>query len=339
MPVADLVQILVEHWSALEADSPTASNHLRSSELPVLCDSGAVLAAVDSEGLRHILVPLEARQRVGRRVDGVNLTVVETALETTNTFARYADVCCADRSLNDLFSEVCSDILIAIEGAPGKALTATNTVIARWRSLFDSSRTLLGEARLSGLFAELWTLRDLMLRSPSAALSWTGPGGYCHDFSAGRSAVEVKSTTTTESRTVRIHGLDQLDAPHDGKLHLRWMRLAARSDGTSLGEIVDELLSLTDDPPSFLDKLDSSGFRIADRNWYQHNRFVIVDDRWFEVDKSFPKLSLSQLTAAGIPVSVSDVEYSIEIPDGSYGSLSSGAIEDLIEKLVEGLAG
>ncbi|MGC5163016.1 PD-(D/E)XK motif protein [Rhodococcus sp. DT1] len=339
MPAADLVEVLIEHWSALEADSPTAPHHLRTSVLPVSCHSGVVLAAVDSEGLRHILVPLAAHQRVGRRTEGVNLKVVETALETTNTFIRYVDVCCADRALNDLFSEVCSDILIAIEAAPGKALTAANAVIARWRSLFDSSQSPLGEARLSGLFAELCTLRDFMLRSPSAALSWTGPAGHCHDFSGGRYAVEVKSTTTTESRTVRIHGLDQLDAPHDGKLNLRWMRLAARSDGTSLGEIVDELLSLTDDPPAFLDKLDRSGFRIADRKRYQHDRFVIVDDRWFEVDTSFPKLSLSNLTAAGIPVAVSDVEYSIEIPDRSHGSLSSGAIEDLIENLVEELAG
>ncbi|MGO4200616.1 PD-(D/E)XK motif protein [Rhodococcus sp. TAF43] len=333
-----LRDVLIDHWKALESDRPTGAHRMRTSELPVDGNGGPLLAAVDADGLRHILVPILRNQRVRRQAEGVNLRVSERALETSSTYVRYADVSCLNRELNDLFSDVCSDVLLAVATMPSKALGATNHVLDRWRSLFATSTVVLRESRLTGLFAELWVLRRLLRQSSSAVWAWAGPAGHRHDFAFGADAFEVKATTATDGRRVRIHGLDQLDAPHNGSLFMTWMRLHQCTDGESLVDLVDDVLKLSDDQAALVDKLKRAGYRLDDSDWYRDVRFEVVEDAWYVVDTDFPRLTSAQLSDSGLPVCVSDVEYTIELPDPAASGLDASAVDALHARVTKDIA-
>ncbi len=284
---------------------------MRTAVLGVDCVAGELLAGVDHDGHRHLLVPLTHLQRLRGRLDGANLRFTETPLETDDDYRRYADVYCVERQLDQLFSEVCVDVLEAVEARPNQALAATNEVLATWRSLFAPSNTVLRTSALAGLFGELVMLRDLLSKTPSAALMWHGPAGERHDFTSGKIAVEVKTTTRPDGRAARIHGLDQLNPPMNGRLHLRWIRVAQESDGESVPDLVRHVLAATDDPPTVHSMLAEVGFRLSDDSRYESIRFRIVEDDLLTVTDGFPRL----LAATAGATAIRDVEYTIDVPE------------------------
>ncbi|OYD71389.1 PD-(D/E)XK motif protein [Rhodococcus sp. OK302] len=327
--------ILADHWNALEAVRPTSEERLRTSRLPVDTSTGQLLAAVDAHGARHILVPIENNQRVKRHLDGVNLRVDERALETSGIYSRYADISCLDHNLNAIFTDMCSDVILGVASNPKYALASTNKVLDRWRSLFASSNSLLRESQLTGLFAELWVLRELLRKSSSAVSKWTGPSGHRHDFTFGCNALEIKGSLATSGRRVRIHGLSQLDAPAEGNLYLRWIRLQSHPNGHSIGSLVEEILNLGDDAQSVAENLKILGYFLADADSYRNNRFQVTEDIWYHIDVNFPRLTERQLSDAGILTSAVDVSYSIDLPDPVIQGLPPSAVSTLLDSLMK----
>lgn len=304
-----LRDVLDEHWQQLESSVPSSTRRLRTSELPSISDSGRLVAAVDHEGLRHLLIPLAAQQRVRRGATGAVLTLRERALEDVDTYGRYADLCCSRPDLNDVFTGLCSDVLTTVEKNPKRPLKAMYLVVDRWRALFQSTGSPLDNEQLAGLFGELMVLRRLIELSSAATEHWKGPSGHRHDFVFAPSAIEVKASTATEGRRVRVHGADQLECPTDGRLDLVWIRLERVTDGgEGMVELVDHLRRLSDDENGLLLKLAQVGYRPTDVELYRDVRFVVREELWFEVDQSFPRL-----TPTDLPVDVLDVQYSIDI--------------------------
>nr|WP_176457356.1 MULTISPECIES: PD-(D/E)XK motif protein [unclassified Rhodococcus (in: high G+C Gram-positive bacteria)] len=330
MSTEGVQHVLIDHWAVLEKEPPPSGGKLRTTGLPVESDAGQLLAAVDSEGRRHLLVPILPSQHVGSHPFGANLRFAERTISTGPAFHRYADVVCLNVELDDLFTEVCSDVMLAVAGNPGSALRVTTSVLSRWRSLFVSSSSVLTESKLVGLFSELLVLRELLRRNSSAAAYWRGPDGHRHDFDFGTNAIEVKSTSATDGRRVGIHGLDQLDPPQNGRLWLCWNRLERRSGALTLNALVSEVLRLTDDYAGLLGKLGNVGYRTADREWYLAAAFESVESSWYSVDGSFPRLTSSQLKAAGVAIDVVNASYSIDLPDPGTFGLRASAVDDIL---------
>jgi len=107
--------------------------------------------------------------------------------------------------------------------------------------LFATGTSALGPSRLAGLFGELVVLERLLERRGDAANLWTGPSGHRHDFTGVTRSVEVKTSTATEGRRVRIHGLDQLEAPSGAGLDLVWVRVEQNASGRSVPALVEDL--------------------------------------------------------------------------------------------------
>lgn len=328
--------ILSDHWKALEARPTSSSRKVRTSDLPVDVGGKNLLAGVDASGVRHVMIPIEAHQHVGTNLGGANLRVTEISFESNDIYQRYADLCCVNPDLVDLFTDVSGDVILAVAAEPHSALRAMNNELQRWQSLFAASTIALNESKLLGLFAELLLLRMLLKRDSSAARRWSGPSGDRHDFSHDSIALEVKASSKTEGRRVAIHGLDQLDPPHDGELWLLWTRLVKHADGLRFIKLVDEVLSLTDDPTSVVKLLERTGYRLADRKNYTDVSFRTVESAWYSVDKTFPRLVNSQLTAAGVPIEVANVTYSIDLPDPGSHALSLEETEAVLSAFVTG---
>lgn len=324
-------------WTALEARPTTGEHRLRVSHLPVGTEQGPLVAAVDHEGHRHLLIPISAQRKVRPGLDGPVLRLRKRPLEDEDTYQTYADLACLRGDLNDLFTGLCVDVLAAVGELPDNPVKALYRVLDRWKALFQFHGPALGPEQLAGLFAELTVLRQLLERDPSAHRLWRGPKGHRHDFSTGTVAVEVKAGTDGTGRRPRIHGLDQLEPPVDGTLCLAWLglhRVLTTDGGTGFVEQVERVLEMCDDEPALLGLLAECGYRHFEAYHYRHVRFAVAEEKWYAVDHGFPGLTGAALRSAGLPVSILDVEYTIDLSGESPTALAPDELTRTIDRLL-----
>ncbi|MFE5207396.1 PD-(D/E)XK motif protein [Streptomyces sp. NPDC056600] len=325
-------------WTRLEAEQTTGEHRLRVAPLPVVTDRGPLMAAVDHEGLRHLLVPVDSRKKLSREFRGQVLHLRKRPLEDEDSYQSYADLACLRADFWDLFTEMCVDVLETTRPLPRYPVKALYLVIDRWKALFHRQSPVLGPEQLLGLFGELLVLARLLRIDAQAHRLWLGPDGHRHDFSSDSVAVEVKASTATEGRRPRIHGLDQLDpVAEGGSIALVWVRLSSslsESAGESLPELVERVLELADDDGSLLGRLARAGYQPSDAEHYRSVRFVVEEQRWYRADSpGFPGLTTRTLAEAGVSVSVLDVEYTIDLSGDLPAPMPVGDVTKLIEQM------
>ncbi|WP_071812841.1 PD-(D/E)XK motif protein [Lentzea guizhouensis] len=325
-----LRNLLDKHWFELEQDVASAPNRLRTSPLPTPTDNGRLNVAVDHEGRRHLLVPLSVSQHVRTRGDGSALRLRERPLEDDESYVRYADLCCTRTDLHDVFTGLCGDVLQAVEAAPERPLKALYSVLDRWRALFQKSSAELSAEQLAGLFGELLVLRRLLQSWPTATDWWLGPSGNRHDIVVGTHAIEVKSSLAQEERRFRVHGAAQLEAPQSGNLHLVWFKLARSQDqGLRLLDLIDQTRRIADDESGFFAKLALIGYRPVDADLYRDVRFTVLEERWYEIADSFPRIRPDS-----VPESIRDVHYTIDLDAVATQPLGKLQIDDRLAEIL-----
>ncbi|MEU4395992.1 PD-(D/E)XK motif protein [Kribbella sp. NPDC023855] len=334
MPLRVVVQDL---WDALGNRTSSASDRLRVADTPVTSTAGPVAVALDDAGCRHLLVPISAERVVRGGLDGPTLVLRKRTLVDGDDRRTFADLGCLRKDLDDVFTGLCADVLQSVDREPHDPLKVLYGRLDRWRALFRTSGHLLGPEQQAGLFAELTVLTDLLELDPSAHRTWTGPERYRHDFVGAGHAVEVKSTIVSDGRRIRVHGLDQLEAPPGG-LHLYWIRLDPRSEtGRSLNSLVDRALELCDDEGDLWTRLAAAGYHVVDRRHYDQPRFAVAARRRYSVGPDFPRLVAGDLDEAGLSINVTDVHYTVDLSSEPPIPVSDDQAEDhLVAMLQDG---
>jgi hypothetical protein len=298
----------------------------------VTVPAGEVLAGLDLSGGRHLLVPLTAGAsfKEDRRSAGVQIRQV--ALEESETLTEFADVVCLVPRLNDLFADVAADMLEVLATDEADPPRVCKEVLDNWRELLDRpDPRLLGPQQLAGLFGELLLVEELSRQNPASALdAWTGPAKRQHDFARGHSAIEVKTTTVREGRIVEIHGVEQLEPPLDGSLHLSFVRLDVDSDGLSVPLLIDRILGLGTDRAALLELLARAGYDPTRAAEYDFPRFVVRERRFYEVNDSFPKITPDGFTAGSVPAGVLRLRYDVDLTGEPPYPLEPAAVTELI---------
>ena len=141
---------------------------------------------------------------------------------------------------------------------------------------------------LVGLYGELVVLEDLLRVHRASVKCWTGPFGGRHDFSGRRFALEVKSTLTRVSKTVHISGIEQLMPPASGSelglMHLVLERAGAA--GRTLGDLLESITALTDDPSRLADALRELGLQSwREARDFKTHRFRVLSRTTYRVDR------------------------------------------------------
>lgn len=284
----------------------------RSAEIGTRTPHGPVLAAVQDDGTRHLLVPIDPRHTLKQDLDGESVTLRRRVLEDESSYRVYAALALVDDQLRDLFAALCVEVVARIEAQPSRAVAALHRALADWRALLTGARRTLTPAALAGLFGELYVLRAMTAADPGAVAFWTGPSGSAQDFHKVPDALEVKATTSPESRVVRIHGVDQLDLAEPGRLVLTWLRL--RTDrGRSVPELVDELTESVDDPSALVVALAAVGYDARDREVYARRSFEVVEQRSYRVRPGFPRIVAASLVGDATLAGVGAVHYDVDL--------------------------
>lgn len=331
--------LIERRWRGLESDWASGERKVRVAELPIDTAYGPPAVAVDYDGHRHMLVPINSHQKVRRGLAGPVLLLRKRSLEGEESYQTYADLGCLRADFHDLFTMLCAEVLQTIGPLSENPIKALYRVLDRWKALFQVKGAPLGAEQIAGLFAELTVLIRLLREDPSAQALWRGPSGHPHDFIAGLTAIEVKASVSREGRRARIHGLGQLEAPSGGTLRLAWYRLERDSNyGQSLVELAERALDLCDDEHTLLGLLSEAGYHSSDSDHYRDLRFSINEERWYAVDAVFPKLTSNDLATAAIPVTVLDVAYMIDLSSEPPNPMGQDRVSEYLTTMIRSSA-
>ena len=330
----DLGWEIERRWTQLgELSSP---EEMRILDLPQSVAGVPVYLGVAIDGAR-LLVPFAKDEhrafRPETRSRGIELQARQ--LEQDGDKRWYLDVVCTRSDLRWLFSSFVADILLRIRRHPETSPVAiVKTCFTAWRALFSAAERRLTIKQLAGLFGELHILDRMLARSPSAVLLWKGPLREPHDFVSPGLDLEVKTTLSGEDDVVYVHGLAQLAAPAEGRLHLAHMRVEVPSpDGESVPDLIGRLRD-SDTTGRLMSLLQAAGYHHEHRATYTDLAFKLVDERWFPVDDRFPRLTAASFPKAEVPLGLSEFRYSLDLSTVSVTALSATEVSELLESMV-----
>jgi len=305
-------------WSKLTGTGPVGENLTARIAVPTITER--LLAAIDIEGRRHLLIPLKPDdedlrdiQSRGIRVETRQLTVHD--LGTT----RYIDFICLDSAGHGAFDLIAGELASGLRAGNSNAAKLGSSVLSKWRRFWALPlwQTLSREAQL-GLFAELWFFSVWLIPKVGgikALAGWRGPFGARHDFEWPGRSVEVKGTTSNRGRAHRINGLDQLLPPETGELLFFSLRL--REEGGAINNLPGVIAScrnLLDGDA--LDRFESAlaqvGYSPAHDEEYAKLKLRVVGQELFRVEGNFPRITPESF-AAGLPSGIERVEYEINL--------------------------
>lgn len=306
--------LLETAWATLS--SLRAGRGVDTSPVDIQVPAGPLRAGLDGYGARHLLIPAgEDPVQDDRRSAGV--VMVEQELTFNGQVERFADVVCTSPELNDVFTALAADICGSLADAPDHPLDVISGVLSRWRKLLAqaSARTEFTREAAVGLQGELSILdRAVDLAGVTALDAWTGPDRLHHDFRAGDTAVEVKTTTAREGLRVEIHGIEQLDHSADVRLHLAVLRMIEDPAGSTLPEAVEALANRVN-RTALMERLRGSGYRHGETpapHGEPWPRLVDSELHLWVVGDDFPAIRRSALPAKA-PVALERVRYVLNL--------------------------
>lgn len=327
-----------EVWSRLAASPPSGESLVARFAIPSVTER--LLAAIDADGGRHLLVPLKAADEELRDAQsrGVTIATRELAVRDRGT-ARYLDLECHDTAGHEAFGLIGGELADGLKSENAKPAILAARVLAKWRRFWGQSPwQMLSREEQLGLFAELWFLSVWLI--PRVGISktlagWRGPLGARHDFEWPGKSVEVKATTSTRGRVHRINGLDQLAPPEEGKLlffslHLREEGGASNTLPGLVASCRAQLKADAEALSGFESALVQVGYSPAHEEEYAKLKLRVVDEELFRVEENFPRLTLTSF-ADGVPHGVERVEYEINLAGFEHLRVAANAAEFVFE--------
>ena len=331
----ELTSYAATNWGVLRAGGhATGGLEIPTMPTDVSTAAGPVRLAVGANGEPRLLLPL-ARRETPASVDAGNaLSVSVSSFSYKGTRLRFLDLVCVREDLEPVFAEVVDEILARIRGGDG-CTDAARSTIRDFRALLTGARaTDVGIGRLAGLVAELLVLNRLLDRSPSAWRAWRGPEGDRHDFRVGDTSLEVKASLRVGTSGVTINGLDQLEAPTGGTLHLLHMVLEPVTDGIlSLASLARSAMSKVPEPAKIETLLTAAGCWDALAEEWNRHKFRRESEQLYEIRTGFPRLTRTMLKDNSVPFGVHDVNYTIDLSVATKFRCDAIAYRDLETRL------
>ncbi|MCR8935234.1 MULTISPECIES: PD-(D/E)XK motif protein [unclassified Pseudomonas] len=305
----------IERWKRLTATgSGDGIVEVPSIDSGIATGFGTARYAIGAQGQPRLLVPIGGHATASELTSTSKLLVTTSSYKVSNKGTLFIDIMCLDRGLDLVFAELAEDILRRIkEGfSPIKAVIAS---IDDFRELLreKASEEIL-ESKILGLVGELEMMRRLVTLNQTAAETWTGPFELRHDFRQGIHALEVKTSGRSDTTRVFIHGIDQLDPPVGGTLHLAHVRLERAENGQlSIGSVFDSLLKSGADRKTLEKGLEALGCLNPYGKEWNRLSFCLEGIKIYSVSEGFPRITGSSFADGLLPAGVLALEYQIDL--------------------------
>lgn len=332
-------------WGAMMSDDPwsdlavpNASDAINAKRVDPALRWGFFWArGVDRKCLLVLRHPAAASPR-GRlpRLKGIEVTLTDA----DHGSERMLVLRLMDSAQRDIFYRLCRDI-IASSGNAASEKEAVETTLARtwrWHHLLRGG----GDGRLSpeeqkGMIGELFVLETFLLPhlpAIDAVQSWRGPLGAPKDFEIGRICIEAKARRGASTPYVAISSEYQLDDSGTDSLFLYVAELdrapSDSDDGFSITAVavrVRDAVAHGDNAAIdvFETAISASGFRWEDD--YSADLWIAGPSRIYAAAGDFPRI-----VARSVAGGVSNVKYSISLPECEPFLVPPGAVEDALKR-------
>ncbi len=195
-----------------------------------------------------------------------------------------------------LFGAICDQAIIELRET-SEIREMLRSIVNHWRKLLDSMNLdSLSKSKAIGLFGELLALGELHKCCGEAALTyWVGPHGARNDFIFESAAMEVKTTTRTDSLVAEVHGIDQFETVAEKVCWLMFVQIEWDPNGVSLGDLITSTRALFVDKSKFDEKLKLIGIKPDGK---VNSSFVFSKKQIYldEVTKKFPFLRIDTVS-------------------------------------------
>jgi hypothetical protein len=132
---------------------------------------------------------------------------------------------------------------------------------------------------------------------------------------------------------ITINGLEQLERPAGGDLHLLHMILEPVDGGLlNISGLGSQILGKADDPSGVRDLLIAAGCNdVDDPEWNRH-AFRSDAEQLYSVSEDFPRISPSRLAEGRVPAGVVDATYRIDLGFAEACRLPHTRLDDLLRE-------
>lgn len=321
MDTRGIVGITPEIWNKLAESSAKGETLVARIAVPDITDQ--LVAAIDADGMRHLLVALRDGDAdlIDRDSRGIDVNTRVLTIPEHRPAARYIDITCTDHAGFAVFDLFGGDIASNLSRTGVSTTDAIGRLIGKWRRFWGNHPLqLLTKEQQVGLFSELWFLLRWSIPKvgPEESMArWRGPFGSRHDFESKVESIEVKATTSVNGLIHRINGIDQLSDPDNGPLYLFSLKLReeASSDHSLPGLVNDcrkQFADAGDAAVHFDNALATAGYLDAHEPEYSKASYRVISELLFVVKDDFPRLSVDGFKL-GIPPGVDKICYDIDL--------------------------
>ena len=327
-------------WGLLRTGAQRAGVQVSSGlEIPtipsgVTSNAGPIRFAIGQSGEPRVLLPLDNGEPMATISGGLALSVSVSSFRHGGRNLRFLDLVCRSADLETVFGEVVDEMLARVNSGDS-CVNAAQSTIEDFRALLLSGGSLAVNKRMvAGLVAELIVLNRLLARSPSAWKSWCGPTGNRHDFRTGDTSLEVKASLRPDASTITINGLEQLEVPNQGTLHLLRVVLESVHGGMlCVSDLAHRAMSLASEPEKVMELIVAVGCNDVDADPWNRYRFRMEAERLYEIRPGFPRLVMSMLNGAAVPHGVYEVTYQVDLSAADPFTREEAVMADIEEKL------
>lgn len=312
---------VAEHFIYLGIEaSPSTGTKLLSRQIGQSVPGGEILAALDADRQRHLLIPV-LDPDIAEDLSSQGVTLGSRELLVGRRAVTYVDVHCRIAGLDLVFERLLEDILARLAGDGSAPVESCRQALDDWRTLLRAAGQGIDRETVLGLIGELVVLRLLCGRSPAAALDvWRGPQRTVHDFVFGGSALEVKATASVDGDTISVSNIDQLDPTLVGELHLVVAHMRLDETAPTLDARIDELIGMGVPRRDLIARVERAG--------YVYESLLGVDDRYsvrslraWNIGSDFPGLRKGEIVE-GRTKGVSGIKYNLNL------SVAPGRLSD-----------
>lgn len=323
-------------WDRLRGEKTGDSDlGMPSFPLQISTEAGPARLAVGTADEPRLLLPLAAGEDFPDIGDTPGLLLLDIVLLTKGKPVRFVDMTCRDAGLEDVFRDLVSSILKRI-GEKASVSDAVEGAVREYRALLkrrtQSAATL---EKVLGLLGELYVLNQLLDIAPAAESTWMGPSGARHDFRRAEMAMEVKTSIRSQTSTVEISGLQQLQAPSEGKLLLAALFVEADPAGViTVPRLVDSILTKAQDVARVGSILASAGYDLEAPKPFEQFAFSLSSFDLYRVEGDFPRLTSEDLKGTALPLGVSQVTYRLDLAAAQSHRISPGSQSQQLQRFL-----
>lgn len=306
-------------------------NRVRALRLEVPGTDEITLVTFSNQGHRQLLVPQpEGAEKVDRHLSKfIQAHTQPYSDRETGTVRDYLVVTCTSGPLRTTFESLITQYISQLDDIEHNALQTFWDVYLDWKKLLQQKQEEISETTLIGLFGELLILERLAKNDPVLAVeAWSGPDNNGPDFKTLNFNIEVKTTTRTNHKILRVDSPLQFTPQAGMPLFLARVALSEQPDGITLAQLQDRLKELSVSSWDLSAKVQNVSHYLF-TNFDHKRRYKVVSMDFYRVNDSFPHII--DFTRDSLKPGVQNLHYDVNLNFAEQ--LSDPEVDDLFHQL------